>query len=229
MPDCQHCYHFDLNHPGMGPQCLLSLLPENPTTRQRKTRVKACEKAVLLKHLNGMSGDVLEVGPGVSRWIKRLIEQTGSTWYGIDPMWKDNPDKRCYAGKVGALPFPDSHFDWVVSFSSVEHWNEHRDGITEGLVEIHRVLKPGGRMLITAPYHNHGHDLFYRGMREDVQRLFYSSALWSNMVFEEWARDPSPLPALQEWRIEGWRIPKLLEATGGVEPVTSTIEIFAVK
>jgi SAM-dependent methyltransferase len=46
-----------------------------------------------------------------------------------------------------ALPFPDSNFDDVISFQVIEHI-EHVDSY---LKEIRRVLKPGGRLLLTTP------------------------------------------------------------------------------
>ncbi len=44
-----------------------------------------------------------------------------------------------------SLPFSDSSFDTVVSVGSIKHWPDaHR-----GLQEIHRVLKPGGCLMIS--------------------------------------------------------------------------------
>lgn len=45
------------------------------------------------------------------------------------------------------LPFPDSNFDDVISFQVIEHI-EH---VGSYLKEIRRVLKPGGRLLLTTP------------------------------------------------------------------------------
>ncbi len=47
---------------------------------------------------------------------------------------------RFEVGDVGALPFPDEHFDLVVSTSSLHHWSDP----ARGLSEICRVLKRGG-------------------------------------------------------------------------------------
>lgn len=49
------------------------------------------------------------------------------------------------AGEAGRLPFPDQRFDLVVSSSALHYWPDPE----EGLAEIARVLRPGGRVAIT--------------------------------------------------------------------------------
>jgi SAM-dependent methyltransferase len=55
-----------------------------------------------------------------------------------------------------ALPFPDGTFDTVVSFQVIEHVVNDEDYIAEA----HRVLAPGGRLLLITP--NRAHRLFPR-------------------------------------------------------------------
>jgi ubiquinone/menaquinone biosynthesis C-methylase UbiE len=45
---------------------------------------------------------------------------------------------------VARLPFPDAHFDAVLSSGSIKHWPDP----LAGLRELHRVLVPGGRAFI---------------------------------------------------------------------------------
>jgi ubiquinone/menaquinone biosynthesis C-methylase UbiE len=45
---------------------------------------------------------------------------------------------------VARLPFPDGHFDAVLSSGSIKHWPDQG----AGLREIHRVLVPGGRAFV---------------------------------------------------------------------------------
>ncbi len=45
---------------------------------------------------------------------------------------------------VHRLAYDDGSFDFVVSTLSLHHWQDAR----EALIEIHRVLKPGGRLLL---------------------------------------------------------------------------------
>lgn len=46
-----------------------------------------------------------------------------------------------------ALPFPDNHFDKIVSFETIEHTTRYR----EMLREFYRTLKPGGMLILSTP------------------------------------------------------------------------------
>ena len=52
------------------------------------------------------------------------------------------------AGDVRHLPYADDAFDAIVSISTLDHFDS-RDDIPRALVEIHRILRPGGGLLIT--------------------------------------------------------------------------------
>lgn len=101
---------------------------------------------------SGVSGRVIEVGPGTGnnfRYLPATIE-----WLGIEP----NPymheslrqkahaagiEARLHAGVAGALPEANASADYVIStlvFCSVPD-------LPQALTEIHRVLKPGGRLI----------------------------------------------------------------------------------
>lgn len=63
------------------------------------------------------------------------------------------------AGTINALPFPDAQFDAVVSLDVLCH-----DAVQEpvALAEFHRVLRPGGRLVLNLPAHEwlrSAHDL----------------------------------------------------------------------
>jgi len=51
---------------------------------------------------------------------------------------------------VREIPFPDNAFDAVMSFGVIEHFPDYG----EALREFHRVLKPGGDLILVQPHKN---------------------------------------------------------------------------
>jgi len=102
-------------------------------------------------------GRILEGGCGPGHWVM-YYRKKGYDIIGVDyaqktidrlhDMFGDIP---VYKGDVTRLDFPNDHFDACYSGGVVEHFEE---GPEEALREAHRVLKPGGRLLITVPYVN---------------------------------------------------------------------------
>lgn len=50
-------------------------------------------------------------------------------------------------GSTSSIPLPDSYCDLVISFETIEHHNEHE----QMMLEIKRVLKQGGMLIISSP------------------------------------------------------------------------------
>jgi ubiquinone/menaquinone biosynthesis C-methylase UbiE len=48
---------------------------------------------------------------------------------------------------MSALPFADKSFDWVFCCEALHH--NKPQGMTDALREVHRVLRPGGSLLVT--------------------------------------------------------------------------------
>ena len=104
------------------------------------------------------SGQVLDVGCGPGRLVVHIARQVpGLMVTGIDvspdmielarrraEAWNLSARVRFEVADVGALPFPDSHFDLVVSTFSLHHWRDP----ARGLAEVRRVLKPAGKACI---------------------------------------------------------------------------------
>ena len=58
------------------------------------------------------------------------------------------PSFRTIGGDVRCLPFMDNSFDFIVSNSTLDHFESAKE-ITVSLRELHRVLRPGKQMIIT--------------------------------------------------------------------------------
>jgi SAM-dependent methyltransferase len=67
------------------------------------------------------------------------------------------------------LSYPDNHFDVVYSMSVVEHI-EGPDGDREAIREMLRVLKPGGRMVVSVPAGSHYAEQYRIGLRSAAIR-----------------------------------------------------------
>jgi SAM-dependent methyltransferase len=63
----------------------------------------------------------------------------------IDPRGLNPPHGVC--ASVMALPFADGAFDVVTAFDVIEHCAPEEDAVRE----VHRVLRPGGRFLMSVP------------------------------------------------------------------------------
>jgi ubiquinone/menaquinone biosynthesis C-methylase UbiE len=101
-------------------------------------------------------GAVLDVGCGSGALLRALGERLPATveLVGIDPApamievaqaaLGERPNVRLEVAFAERLPFPDAHFDLIVSTVSFHHWADQ----AAGLDEAGRVLRPGGRLLL---------------------------------------------------------------------------------
>ncbi len=130
-------------------------------------------RAMRQRLLADVSGRVLEVGVGTG--LNLSLYPAGASVLGIDPAWpmltratqRRRLEQRLLQADVQALPFPDETFDWVVGtlvFCSVPN-------VVRGLTEIHRVLRPGGRVRLLE--HVRGHTRLTRFLTEALDPLWY--------------------------------------------------------
>lgn len=61
---------------------------------------------------------------------------------------REGADVRATAADVRQLPLAPSSFDTIVSLSTLDHFEDRAD-VQSALSELHRVLKPGGVMVLT--------------------------------------------------------------------------------
>jgi len=98
----------------------------------------------------GSSTRVLDIGCGHADFLKNVYARTPNT-YGIEPdanaLEKNEIIKNKFVGSADKLPFEDGYFDLVVSAWVLEHLKNP----ILNFKEIHRVLKPGGKVIFLTP------------------------------------------------------------------------------
>ena len=98
-----------------------------------------------------IAGDVLEIGTGSGYGIE-VVAPRARRFVTVDkhvpaPELLQLPNVEFRQAEVPPLDFPDGSFDCVISFQVIEHIR--RDG--DFVREIARVLRPGGRFIVTTP------------------------------------------------------------------------------
>lgn len=145
----------------------------------------------VLDWLTWFDGVVLNVGAGGSRLkFDNCIELEACIFRNTDVV-----------GDAHHLPFADEAFDAVISFNTFEHLHDPK----QAAGEIHRVLKPGGKLVLytaflqpvhEAPYH------FYNTTEYGLRHWFDSFNITKVDVSENFS------PAF----VLGWLISELLNA-----------------
>jgi SAM-dependent methyltransferase len=125
----------------------------------------------LCTELPALTGRVLDVGCGLQPY-RALLGTLVTEYIGLDrPGPYAAPDVE---GDARSLPFPDHSFDGVMSTQVLEHVVDP----AATLREIARVLRPGGRVVLTCPgtwpAHEVPHD-YWRFTRFGLQHLFAST------------------------------------------------------
>jgi len=101
------------------------------------------------KYVNGID-NICDIGCGYNAYFLNKISNKIKKGYGID-----KKVDRCTNNKLTlienkllkSLPFKDNSFDMVTLIAVIEHL-DHPEYI---ISEVHRVLKPGGSLILTTP------------------------------------------------------------------------------
>jgi|SRR5690554_1724304 len=143
-------------------------------------------------------GNALEVGPGPGylglEWLSKT-EKTRLTGIEISQNMIDLATKNALRyglrdrvsyrlGNADKVPFPDQSFDAVFSNGSLHEWEDPKKIFNE----IHRVLKPGGKVLISDLRRNLSLPvkcLFYLGSKPTSMRKGLTSSLRASYLKDE--------------------------------------------
>jgi len=167
---CKDCFRYE--------QCLQEYKETN-----RKS-LRNCQYAIEDSHYSDIKNmKVLEIGCGrkdKGGIIKRIVEANNCQWIGIDILETDLSTHVC---SVVNMPFDDNTFDWAIGCQTIEHW----DNPKKALKELARVVRPGGKLSLTAPIHLHGGKMFVRGDFDAIEKLFEKS-LFKLELAQKWRK-----------------------------------------
>jgi len=104
---------------------------------------------------NFLSGKLLDFGCG-SKPYEKLFKNSNN-YVGVEVSGnKENLKSDIYYTGI-ALPFADNTFDSILCTEVLEHVEQ----LDDVMIELYRVLKPGGRMIVTSPFICIEHEMPY--------------------------------------------------------------------
>lgn len=129
----------------------------NRSDNYRDETCKRPDIDLIFKYINYLDlqpgNAVLEIGCGLGRLLNSLVQKHGVIVSGIDvsvyavdyaKQHINAPKKDIRCGDAEALPFDDASFDFVICWAVFDLTNQEKS-----LIEMLRVLKPGGKILLT--------------------------------------------------------------------------------
>jgi SAM-dependent methyltransferase len=126
------------------------------------------------KNIPELRGRMMDFGCGLKPYQSLFLtdEYIGVDYQGEGPTYSHHKVDVFYDGHT--LPFPDNHFDSIFSSEVFEHVFN----LPEIINELHRVLKPGGKILISCPFSFGEHEApsdFARYTSYAIQHIFRSA------------------------------------------------------
>ena len=175
---------------------------------------------------------LLEVGSGFGIFVAVTRRDYGAESYGLEPAAPGFDSSYDISRQIMAeygiepsviinacgeeIPFPDSHFDFIFSSTTLEHTERPERVLDEAI----RVLKPGGCLQCVFPNYGSIFEGHYA-----IPWIPYLPRSLARLWVRFWGRDPSFLDTLQFTNY--FRIRRWLRRRNDVEVVTLGEEVFA--
>jgi SAM-dependent methyltransferase len=148
-------------------------------------------------HAERGSYRLLDVGCGVKPYYP-WFEPYVSEYVGLDIEANEAADVH---GTIEAIPLEDASFDAVLCSQVLEHCDDPAQGVRE----LRRVVKPGGRVLLsthgTMVYHPNPVDL-WRWTGAGLERLFRENGDWASVTVSAGSGTASSLTMLNAIYLE---------------------------
>jgi SAM-dependent methyltransferase len=150
-------------------------MPERPRLSSAQWAIRAPLERWVEEQAALARGRVLDVGCG-ERPYEPLFRS--AEYVGFDV--PENPRADLH-GSIESIPAEDASFDVVLCLQVLEHVSDPAAAVRE----LHRVVRPGGRVLLSThgvyPYHPNPQDL-WRWTHAGLDRLFRDNGDWSSVA-----------------------------------------------
>jgi SAM-dependent methyltransferase len=139
-------------------------------------------------------GTVLDAGCGQGHWVLDLSRK-GFDIHGVDisqktieDLQRRFPQEKFSVADIRNLDFDNEYFDLVFSWGVFEHFE---NGLADCINEAYRVIKPGGYLCISVPFHNKRH--IWRDSRP-IRR-------WDKLAYNPNIDYTKVVPRFYQWRL----------------------------